>query len=401
MIIPRILLLLVFSTACAVAIAASGSVTINYEVINNFPVRYVAVNMHDPDVLVTTAVASSFPNGLDSWGTFINRLHPDAAINGTYFCPRGYQPVGDVAVDGALLYRGAVGTGFCITPDNQVDMLPGPSRAKVNWTGYRTVLCAGPRLLTDANFSLNARAEGFKDPNVLGSAPRSAIALRKNGILLLLTIERDISLSNLAAVCKRLGAIQAMALDGGSSSGLYANGRTLTRPDRTISNVIAVYANGNRKPPTSKMLVPTPRQVLAQLLSRGNTVTASAPLVTLPVSEPVFDDPTMMTPSATPAVTTSTLLRILTPPAKDTVKGVVPISVKIARDDHIALASLRINGQLRAITNTTLLDYQWDSTKESDGLNTLEITVWSQDRTVLAMDERQVTVKNSTAMTRK
>ena len=86
----------------------------------------------------------------------------------------------------------------------------------------------------------------FRDPAVLGSAPRSAVAWRPDGVLIFLTIQERISLRNLAYVCRHLGATEAMALDGGSSSGLYADGHTITRPARALSNVLVVYASRQR-----------------------------------------------------------------------------------------------------------------------------------------------------------
>jgi len=38
-----------------------------------------------------------------------------------------------------------------------------------------------------------------------------------------------------------LGAVEAMNLDGGASSALYANGSIITQPGRKLSTVLAVY----------------------------------------------------------------------------------------------------------------------------------------------------------------
>jgi exopolysaccharide biosynthesis protein len=41
---------------------------------------------------------------------------------------------------------------------------------------------------------------------------------------------------------EKLGAQQAMNLDGGASSGLYANGKMLTAPGRKLSNAL-IFGN--------------------------------------------------------------------------------------------------------------------------------------------------------------
>ncbi|MNH46993.1 hypothetical protein D3C79_1100270 [compost metagenome] len=41
-----------------------------------------------------------------------------------------------------------------------------------------------------------------------------------------------------ADIMVNLGAVQGMNLDGGASSGLYANGKSITQPGRLLSNAL-------------------------------------------------------------------------------------------------------------------------------------------------------------------
>ena len=403
--VARPTLLAVLLALALAAWAGPGSVTLHYQHIIGFPVKYVAVNMKDPDVVVTTAVASRFPRGLESWGSFINRVHPDAAINGTYFCQRTFMPVGDVAVGGNLLFKGVVGTGMCITADNQVAMLPGPRQRKPDWSGFSSVLCAGPRLLTDGQVTVNARAEGFRDPRVLGSATRSAVAYNAtNGLLYLITIEKSISLKNLAYVCKHLGATDAMTLDGGSSSALYAQGRTITRPARGIGTAIVVYSTRERYHLLVDRLVPEGLPVIAGLGKRRPLMPLFMPengvgAAPMPMTPPASFNPAEMKIPGTvvpPATTTkNNVVRLAKPDPATTVQGTVPVTIEVMPDARLSWVSLRINDHLRAMGNTWPLVYQWDSTKETDGTYTLEVIAWAEDRTVLERDIRQIRVQNS------
>lgn len=403
--VQRVIILLGCLYIAFAACAAPNSVALHYQVINGFPVKYVTVDMKDPDVVVTTALATPFPTGLEPWNSFLARLQPDAAINGTYFCLRSFMPVGDVAVNGNLLYRGVVGTALCIAPDNRVAMRPGPRQARPDWSGFNTVLCAGPRLLTRSEITINARAEGFRDPRVLGSAPRSAVAWRPDGVLILLTIEQNISLRNLAYVCLHLGAVDAMALDGGNSSGLYADGRTVTRPGRGLSNILVVYTTPERYQMAATQLAPPALPIIASLLPR----TPSPPATRLPLpgwtTPPTIGEALRLdNPFADPAVASlrpnaslapvSSLVRFVTPDPTLSIRGTVPIKVEIARESRTEWVSLRINGQLRVLSNVCPLEYAWDTTKETDGQHTLEVTIWSPDRAPLGRDIRQVKVKN-------
>lgn len=371
----------------SMALAAPESVQLNYQVINGFPVKYVSVNLNDPDVVISPAVAQRFPTGLERWGAFLGRLQPDAAINGTYFCLRSFMPVGDVAINGNLLYKGVVGTALCLTPDNQVSMLPGPHQVKPDWTGFHSVLCAGPRLITNGTITIDARAEGFRDPRVLGSAPRSVVALRPDNVLMLITIEQDISLLNLAFVCQHLNAVQAMALDGGNSSALYAWGRSVTAPGRGLSNIIVVYSTRRRYLQVAGQLFPTSLPILASL--------RAAPVAVAEQPEQPDGAPPHPPVTPTPKVPAQPPVRMVRPAANETISGAVPVTVEVAPGANVCWVSLRINGRLRAMSNAWPVEYHWDSTHEDDGPSTLEVCAWGADRTLLGRDQRQVQVKNN------
>lgn len=367
------------------ALAGSDSITLQYQRINGFEVKFVTINMTDPDVVVTTALAQSFPHGLERWENFLGRLQPDVAINGTYFCLRSYMPVGDIAVDGDLVYSGVVGTALCITPDNKVVMRPGPQQMKPEWLGFRTVLCAGPRLLTNGQLSVNARAEGFRDPHVLGSASRSAVAWRPDGLLVFLTISQNISLTNLAYVCQHLGAVDAMALDGGSSSALYAEGRTITRPGRGLSNVLVVYSSQQKYREMAQELAPRGLTRIARLLPTVSPYTAVA------AAQPNIP----MAPMTSPLVTaTSGIIRLAKLDTAQPVRGTVPLTIEVLKNRKVSWTSLRINGVLRAMGNVWPLQYDWDSTKEKNGMHTVEVTAWAADRSLLAREVHQLDVQN-------
>ncbi|MBP2000448.1 exopolysaccharide biosynthesis protein [Paenibacillus shirakamiensis] len=121
--------------------------------------------------------------------------------------------------------------------DDQGNSLP--------WEHVVTAVGAGPRLVRDGQVELNAKAEGFNDPKILtSSAARSGIAIMPDGSLILATVN-GATMQQWAAIMKALGAKQAMNLDGGASSALYANGKVLTQPGRSLSNVLVFGSNVN------------------------------------------------------------------------------------------------------------------------------------------------------------
>ncbi|WP_172195572.1 phosphodiester glycosidase family protein [Saccharibacillus qingshengii] len=108
----------------------------------------------------------------------------------------------------------------------------------IPWDDVVTSVGAGPRLVKDAKVSLDAKGEGFNDPKILtASGARSGIAIMPDGSVMLATIG-GATMNQWAQVMQKMGAKQAMNLDGGASSALYANGRVLTGAGRALSNTL-------------------------------------------------------------------------------------------------------------------------------------------------------------------
>lgn len=110
------------------------------------------------------------------------------------------------------------------------------------WDDVHTAIGAGPRLVTNGKLSVNPTSEGFSSSKILtDSGARSAIAIKKDGSLMLATVS-GATMKQWGSMMVELGAQQAMNMDGGASSGLYANGRTITSPGRLVSNGL-VFGN--------------------------------------------------------------------------------------------------------------------------------------------------------------
>lgn len=111
-------------------------------------------------------------------------------------------------------------------------------KKSVPWDDVVTSVGAGPRLVKEGKVSLDAKSEGFNDPKILtASGARSGIAIMPDGSVLLATVG-GATMGQWAQIMQKLGAKQAMNLDGGASSALYANGRTLTNAGRSLSNTL-------------------------------------------------------------------------------------------------------------------------------------------------------------------
>ena len=107
---------------------------------------------------------------------------------------------------------------------------------------YSQVIGAGPLLLQNRQIVLNAESEGFSDAFIRQRAPRSAIAKLSSGELLMVAVQHRIggtgpTLQEMAQILQRMGATDALNLDGGNSASLYLGGRMINRSSRTVGRV--------------------------------------------------------------------------------------------------------------------------------------------------------------------
>jgi hypothetical protein len=114
------------------------------------------------------------------------------------------------------------------------------------WADVTEGIGAGPRLIRDGRivFSVEeAKAEGFTEAKILSqSNARSALGITESGELLMVTVP-GAKMVELAEVMKSLGAVEAMNLDGGASSGLVYGDNYITRTGRDISNALLVFVD--------------------------------------------------------------------------------------------------------------------------------------------------------------
>lgn len=235
-----IILLTTICAACAVQSSAS-SVVYSKHVILSAPVHVVYVDLNDRNVKVTIGISKLGRGSSESAASIIARTKPTAAITGTFFDTRTLLPTGDIVIGGIAAHKGCVGPSLCITPSNRAEIIPQKYIARRMSGNYETVIAGGPTLVNDGRSSLNPKAEGFRDPALFGSAHRTAVGITAANKLLMVSINVPVSMHKTAKIMVKLGAMQAMLFDGGSSTTLYAGGRFVSRPGRKLTNLLLVY----------------------------------------------------------------------------------------------------------------------------------------------------------------
>jgi hypothetical protein len=150
-------------------------------------------------------------------------------------------PALPIPTDGYLLIARAANSlvsGLAIGSRVQVDQQSQPG----DFAAYPNVVGAGPLLLKGGSVVLDARSEGFSPAFIAEQAPRSAVGRRTDGSLILVTVHErpggdGPSLGEMAQIMNLLGAVDALNLDGGSSTSLVLQDRLVNRPATTAARV--------------------------------------------------------------------------------------------------------------------------------------------------------------------
>lgn len=110
------------------------------------------------------------------------------------------------------------------------------------WNDYPNILAAGPLLLKQGRNMLDVAAEGFDSFFAQQTAIRSIVGITATGELILAAIHNRVggrgpTLPETVQAIQQLGIVDALNLDGGSSTSLYLGGQLLNRPPSSAARV--------------------------------------------------------------------------------------------------------------------------------------------------------------------
>lgn len=138
---------------------------------------------------------------------------------------------------------------------NQLMSLPTGARVKVitelpqDWSNLRHVLSAGP-LLVEGGLPVDQAVNEGLWGTVLKPAPRTALGVTAQGKVLLVVVDgrqdgsAGLTLEELSYLMMDLGAVRAVALDGGGSSEMWVKGKIVNNPsdkkERPLGNGLMI-----------------------------------------------------------------------------------------------------------------------------------------------------------------
>lgn len=197
--------------------------------------------VHDPSKVIIASIDSFGGTGL-TLSAFLNKYDAIGCTNAGGFVDEGGTgkggiPDGIVIKDGTIVYGSAGGSysgfaGFDAEHKLHVGNYTGQQALNmgiVTGTNFK----GGPVLILDG-----VRQSNF----VSGINPRTAVGQTEDGTVILLAIEGRLADSlgatfdDLADIMEEYGAINAVNMDGGSSSGIYYEGERLTRSSSVIGD---------------------------------------------------------------------------------------------------------------------------------------------------------------------
>jgi hypothetical protein len=114
---------------------------------------------------------------------------------------------------------------------------------------YQSIIGGGPLLVQNRQIVVNGKGEQFSDAFVNERAARSAIGRTADGTVLIVAVHDRVggkgpSLEEMAQLMAQLGCVDAVNMDGGSSTTLYLGGQILDRPARSsarVHNAIGIF----------------------------------------------------------------------------------------------------------------------------------------------------------------
>ncbi|PZV12807.1 MAG: hypothetical protein DCF22_11535 [Leptolyngbya sp.] len=139
-----------------------------------------------------------------------------------------------------LVLRSNQSIASALTPGTVLQLATSTDPSEIN--RYPYVLGAGPLLIQNSQIVVDPKIEGFSNAFATETAPRSAIAQTNTGQILLVTAYKKLNsegltLTEMAQILQQFGAMNALNLDGGSSTTLYLGGQVIDRPPNSAARV--------------------------------------------------------------------------------------------------------------------------------------------------------------------
>lgn len=216
-------------------------------------VHFVRVNLDTDAVLVQPVLPRGGIGTSESLASLASR-GARVALTGAFFDTRNLIPMGDIVIAGRLVHFGGRGAALCLRRARGSEGWTASIRSNAgqdrhtDWGKSEIVLAGGIRLVSDSTVLVAPQEQGFS-PLLEKPDPRVGVGITKSGNLIFAATKSPVSLTQWGRVLKSLGAVDALNYDGGSSTGLYVDGKAVITPGRKLTNALAVYIGSPQPSP--------------------------------------------------------------------------------------------------------------------------------------------------------
>lgn len=261
--------------------------------IDKLLINELFIDKNSKDVSFKVVLANNDIKSREKLSSMAQKEGAIAAINGGYFAKEG-GPLGLIIIDGKIMYENIKKrpprSCFGITADKkfifdrvyaQDDKIS--TKDGTNWNNVVYAIGAGPRLIKNGEIWVNAEEEELAQNgnNITKKAGRSALAVTSDDKLLLMTVSgytgnegQGICLDPLASRLQKLGALDAMNLDGGGSTAMYIQDNIISIPpeakngfERKVADGLLVFDSSENLMPYRIALEVKPAEIIADGVS--------------------------------------------------------------------------------------------------------------------------------------
>ena len=242
----------VLGLTIAKSVVAIPPIKTEVRTIAGVSVHVVRVGLDSDSVLVQPVLPQGGIGTSESLASLAGR-GAKVALTGAFFDTRSLLPMGDIVIAGRLVHFGGRGAALCLRHAKEGEGWTASIRSNAgtdrhtDWGKSEIVLAGGIRLLSEGQVVVAPQKQGFS-PLLEKPNPRVAVGITTSGNLILAATKTPVTLTQWARMLKAVGAVDALNYDGGSSAGLYVDGKALVAPGRKLTNALAVYVASPESP---------------------------------------------------------------------------------------------------------------------------------------------------------
>jgi len=210
----------------------------------------VSIDMAGGRVEIDSAGADARYGTVDTFGSLVRGSGALAAINGCFFDLNTGRLVGHIWHNGEQRVRGAFSAALAVRRDNTAVIAP--VRDLGDPRDYRVIIACVDILIRNGEILVKSKEDLVRNGHnpsrrndIYKPARWSAVGLDRGGQVYLLASSGSMTLYEFTRqVRARTAVTDLLGLDGGASSGLFANGLFLATPGRPVPSIIVARPAG-------------------------------------------------------------------------------------------------------------------------------------------------------------